>query len=160
MLPMSQALERQVYQISYQTRGARTGHIRTFRLDGRHLFHYLATHHVYSNTATAVLLAPIALHSAVANRSQSCAFPFRRSRRRQHVFCLAFLHPAQRTGDAGRPIHVHGLHQSRPAVTNHHGHCHGVCTPSPIPVLTDGIYSPNCADISSIRLMDEPPSRQ
>ena len=27
--------------------GARTGHIRTFRLDGRHLFHYLATHHVY-----------------------------------------------------------------------------------------------------------------
>ena len=66
-----------------------------------------------SNTATAVLMAPIAMH----------------------VLCLAVLNAAKRSCHAGRPLHVYGLHSRGSSPSGHNGCCDGVCAAPAFPVL-------------------------
>ena len=67
MLPMSLALEKTgASNLISGEIGERTRRLRTARLDGRNLFHHLATDHVYQQHGHGGTGSPIALQSAIA----------------------------------------------------------------------------------------------
>ena len=84
-----------------------------------------------SNTATAVLMAPIALSSALGLHLNPTAF----------LFAVSL---------GGGPLYIHGLRQSRPAASDHHRHSHGVRLAIALPTLKSS------RDLSyNVRLLQE-----
>lgn len=77
-----------------------------------------------SNTATAVLVAPIALQSALAIGVSPYPFLLARNGRCEHVLRLSLLDSSERSGHVGGQVHIHGLCQSRHALANHYGNRH------------------------------------
>ena len=78
-----------------------------------------------SNTATAVLLAPIAPAIRGEYGHQPLSAAAGGFRRHQHVFCFTLFHAAQCPGYAGGEIYVHGLRESGRSPAGDHGAGHG-----------------------------------
>ena len=79
-----------------------------------------------SNTVTAVLMAPIALQSAI----QICG-----NGSGKHVFRFSLLYTAQCAGDAGRTIYFYGLHKGGTSFADYYGSSNGICTPLAVSFL-------------------------
>lgn len=74
-----------------------------------------------SNTATAVLVAPIALQSALAIGVSPYPFLLAVT---VGASSLSLLDSSERSGHVGGQVHIHGLCQSRHALANHYGNRH------------------------------------
>ena len=84
-----------------------------------------------SNTVTALLMAPIALQSALQ-------VPVCGDGGGEHVFRFALFYAAERAGDAGGAIYVHGLREGGAALADYHGGGDGVRVAAAVSVLKCG----------------------
>ena len=105
--------------------------------DGRYLFYNIPDDHVHKQYGDGRADGAHRPDLRRAGGHQPCAPALRSDRGRQHVLRIAFLHPAQRAGDARRPIYIHGLYQGRTAPPDHHGHRHGLRPAAPLSILTE-----------------------
>ena len=139
MLPMSLALEKTgvSQHLADALAGSIGGYGPTALLAGVYFTTSLMTMFI-SNTVTAVLMAPIALQSAIqagvspvpflfavtVAASMCFASPFSTpcgDRGGQYVFRLSLLHAAQCVGNARRTILLCRLRKGRASLTGHHG---------------------------------------
>ena len=90
-----------------------------------------------SNTATAVLLAPIALQSAMQIGVSPVPFLFAVTVGASMCFASPFSTPPNALGDACRTIYFYGLYKSRITVADYHGNCDDIGAASDFPILTD-----------------------
>ena len=128
MLPMSLALEK--------TGGAEFISNSLVGTHGRNLFHDLPDDHVHQQYGDGRIAGSHSLAKCATDWCKPSPLPVCRHPRCQHVLRVPVFYASQRVGHAGRPIHFHGLRQSRFAVANHYGYRHDIRTALAFPLLT------------------------
>ena len=100
-----------------------------------------------SNTVTAVLMAPIALQSAVQIGVSPVPFLFAVTVAASMCFRFSILYTAQCTGDAGRTIYIHGLYKSGAPVADYYGSGDGICVAVAVSFLIKYMTTSLCCNI-------------
>ena len=90
-----------------------------------------------SNTVTAVLMAPIALHSAIQIGASPVPFLFAVTVAASMCFASPVFHAAQCACDACRTIHFHGLCESGASATGSNGCGDGIRASTDFPILKE-----------------------
>lgn len=81
-----------------------------------------------SNTATAVLLAPIAMPNSLKYGTKPLSIPLCRSGGSQYVFCLSFLYTPERVSNGSRRIYIYGLYKDRTSLAGYNGSGDDLCS--------------------------------
>ena len=114
----------------------RLGQLRPVGTHGRNLFHDLPDDHVHQQYGDGRIAGSHSLAKCATDWCKPSPLPVCRHPRCQHVLRVPVFYASQRVGHAGRPIHFHGLRQSRFAVANHYGYRHDIRTALAFPLLT------------------------